>query len=84
MMHVDNLPFVKYMFDMQWCQTNFSSIEDIENCQNRGGFRQNIESIEERGAMVFCTLEMGIFGLFSEGQLTVWIRQIESENENLF
>jgi hypothetical protein len=30
---------------MQWCQTNFSSIEDIENCQNRGGFRQNIESI---------------------------------------
>jgi hypothetical protein len=34
--------------------------------------------------MVFCTLEMGIFGLISEGQLTVWIRQIESENENLF
>jgi hypothetical protein len=32
---------------MQWCQTNFSSIEDVENCQNRGGFRQNIESIEE-------------------------------------
>jgi hypothetical protein len=32
---------------IQWCQTNFSSIEDIENCQNRGGFRQNIESIEE-------------------------------------
>jgi hypothetical protein len=34
--------------------------------------------------MVFCTLEMGIFRLISEGQLTVWIRQIESENENLF
>jgi hypothetical protein len=31
----------------QWCQTNFSSIEDIENCQNRGGFRQNIESIKK-------------------------------------
>jgi hypothetical protein len=27
---------------------------------------------------------MGIFGLISEGQLTVWIRKIESENENLF
>jgi hypothetical protein len=34
--------------------------------------------------MVFCTFEMGIFGLISEGQLMVWIRQIESENENLF
>jgi hypothetical protein len=34
--------------------------------------------------MVFCTLEMGIFRLISEGQLTVWIRQIESENKNLF
>jgi hypothetical protein len=34
--------------------------------------------------MVLCTLEMGIFGLISEGQLMVWIRQIESENENLF
>jgi hypothetical protein len=34
--------------------------------------------------MVFCTLEMGIFGLISEGQLAAWIRQIESENENLF
>jgi hypothetical protein len=33
--------------NLQWCETNFSSIEDIENCQNRGGFRQNIESIEE-------------------------------------
>jgi hypothetical protein len=28
---------------MQLCQTNFSSIEDVVNCQNRGGFRQNIE-----------------------------------------
>jgi hypothetical protein len=35
-------------------------------------------------ALVFCTLEMGIFGLIFEGQLMVWIRQIESENENLF
>jgi hypothetical protein len=34
--------------------------------------------------MIFCTLEMGILRLISEGQLTVWIRQIESENENLF
>jgi hypothetical protein len=34
--------------------------------------------------MVFCTLEIGIFGLISGGQLAVWIRQIESENENLF
>jgi hypothetical protein len=31
----------------QWCQTNFSSIENVENCQNRRGFRQKIESIEE-------------------------------------
>jgi hypothetical protein len=34
--------------------------------------------------MVFCTLEMGIFRLISKGQLMVWIRQIESENKNLF
>jgi hypothetical protein len=33
--------------------------------------------------MVLCTLEMGIFGLISEEQLTVWIRQIETENKNL-
>jgi hypothetical protein len=32
---------------MQWCQSNFSSIEDIKICQNRGDFRQKIESIEE-------------------------------------
>jgi hypothetical protein len=32
-------------------------------------------------ALVFCTLEMSIFELISEGQLMVWIRQIESENE---
>jgi hypothetical protein len=34
--------------------------------------------------MVFCTHETGIFGLISEGQLTVMIRQIESENVKLF
>jgi hypothetical protein len=34
--------------------------------------------------MVFCTLEMGIFGLISKGHLIVWIRQIKSENEYLF
>jgi hypothetical protein len=30
-----------------WCQTNFFSIEDVKNCQNRGGFKQKFESIEE-------------------------------------
>jgi hypothetical protein len=33
--------------DIQWRQTNFSSIEDVENCQNRGSFWQQNESIEE-------------------------------------
>jgi hypothetical protein len=33
--------------------------------------------------MVFCTLERGIFGLVSEGQLMVEIRQIGSENVKL-
>jgi hypothetical protein len=28
-------------------KTNFSSIEDVENCQYRGGFRQKNESVEE-------------------------------------
>jgi hypothetical protein len=32
---------------LQWCQSNFSSIEDIKTRRNRGDFRQNIESIEE-------------------------------------
>jgi hypothetical protein len=32
---------------LSWCQTNFSSIEDVKNCQNRGGLRQKLESIEE-------------------------------------
>jgi hypothetical protein len=32
---------------MQWCQRNFSSIEDIKTRRNRGDFGQNIESIEE-------------------------------------
>jgi hypothetical protein len=32
---------------MQWCQGNFSFIKDIKTRQNRGDFRQNIESIEE-------------------------------------
>jgi hypothetical protein len=32
---------------VQWCQSNFSSIEDIKTRQNRGDFRQKIESIEE-------------------------------------
>jgi hypothetical protein len=42
--------------------------------------------MNRRDALVFCTLEMGIFGLISEGQLMVWIRQVESENllENHF
>jgi hypothetical protein len=31
--------------------------------------------------MVFCTLETGIFGLISEGQLMVRIRQIKSKIE---
>jgi hypothetical protein len=54
----------------QWCQTNFSSIEDVENCQNRGGFRQK---------KITNTLETGIFGLISEGQLSFLIRQIKSK-----
>jgi hypothetical protein len=32
---------------IQWCQSNFSSLEDIKTRRNRGDFRQNIESIEE-------------------------------------
>jgi hypothetical protein len=53
----------------QWCQTNFSSIEDVENCQNREGFRQK---------KLTNTLETGIFGVISEGQLSFLIRQIKS------
>jgi hypothetical protein len=37
----------KDLLHSQWCQTNFSSIEDVQNYQNRGGFSQKIESIEE-------------------------------------
>jgi hypothetical protein len=37
---------------------------------------KKVESIE-----VFCTLEMGIFGLISLGQMMVWIRQIVSKQE---
>jgi hypothetical protein len=33
--------------------------------------------------MVFCTLETGIFGRISEGQLMVRIRQIKIENKKL-
>jgi hypothetical protein len=50
----------------QCCQTNFSSVEDVQNCQNRGGLSQKIESLED-----FCTLETVIFGLTSERQLIV-------------
>jgi hypothetical protein len=32
---------------VQWCQSNFSSIENIKNCRKRGDFRQKNESIEE-------------------------------------
>jgi hypothetical protein len=32
---------------LQWCQSNFSSIEDFKNRRNRGDFRQKIESMEE-------------------------------------
>jgi hypothetical protein len=31
----------------QWCQSNFSSIEDIKTRRKRGDFRQKNESIEE-------------------------------------
>jgi hypothetical protein len=34
-------------YPTQWCQSNISSIEDIKTRQNRGGFRQKIESAEE-------------------------------------
>jgi hypothetical protein len=34
--------------------------------------------------MVFCTLETGLFGLISEGQLMARIRQIKTENVKLF
>jgi hypothetical protein len=62
---------------MQWCQSNFASKEDIKTRQNRGDFRQKTES---RGvATVSCTLEKGIFGLTSEGQIIVQIRQIKDK-----
>jgi hypothetical protein len=50
------------------CQSNFSSIEDIKICQNRGDFRQKTKSIEG-DATVSCTLEKCIFGLISEGKI---------------
>jgi hypothetical protein len=63
---------------MQWCQSNFSSIEDIKTRRNRGDFRQNIGSI--RGDAMFpSTLEKGIFGLIPEGQIIVPKRKIKKE-----
>jgi hypothetical protein len=32
---------------MQYCYSNFSSIEDNEKCPNRGGFKRKIKPIEE-------------------------------------
>jgi hypothetical protein len=37
---------------MQYCYSNFSSIEDVEKCPNRGGFRQKIKA---RGDVVVST-----------------------------
>jgi hypothetical protein len=71
------------VLQLQWCQTNFSFIEDVENCQIRGGFSQK-KLISKINVIVFCTLETGIFGLISEGKLMVRIRQIETYNVKLF
>jgi hypothetical protein len=46
---------------IQWCQTNFASIDDVENCLNRGGFRRNIKSIEEM-LWVFAPLKPAYLG----------------------
>jgi hypothetical protein len=32
---------------IQYCYSNFSSIEDNEKCPNRGGFKQKVKTIEE-------------------------------------
>jgi hypothetical protein len=37
------LPFFLTFLRKQWCQSNFSSIEDIKTRRNRRDFRQNIE-----------------------------------------
>jgi hypothetical protein len=32
---------------IQYCYSNFSSIEDNEKCPNRGGFKRKVKAIEE-------------------------------------
>jgi hypothetical protein len=62
---------------MQYCYSNFPSIEDVEKCSNRGGFRQKFEAMEEM--LWFLHPRKRHIWPDLEGQLKTQIRQIKSQ-----
>jgi hypothetical protein len=69
-----------------WQQTNTVVPDQLllyRGCRKLPKYRR-FQAKNRGDAMVFCTLETGIFGLISEGQLMVRIRKIKSENKKTF